>query len=366
MDESCVVVFPTVFARNKVPQLVLNIKKILRARGQKFKSVRRDGDVVLINANDPVFASSAVNLLFGIDRVAIARRTEADFASIVSGIATVGGNLLLKGEKFLVRVDGSTRGFVAKDAEIAATSEIIEKKSKLGARPGTEQNHDKMLYAHVTKTGAYVCIFLDKGRGGVPHKSQTRRAVCAIYDEMSAVSCYETIKQGYDVRIMVCYRNESELAGLVRAVNQIIPRLVRDRVELDFYKMAARPAGAGNYLAYVGTILGIMLQYKERHVSLALSPLVFPTEFIEDVSRRVFESGRVPIVPLAGVDDGLFEGAREMGLERGIARLEKMAGMTFKAGVFSKKAVKDAVSTKRSITVRIGPNNVHDILDSLE
>ena len=364
MDESCVVVFPTVFARNKIPQLVLNIKMILRTRGQQFKSVRRDGDVILIDAGDPVFASSAVNLLFGIDKVAIARRTKGDFSSIVSGIAKVGGSLLLKGERFLVKVDGSLKGFVAKDVEIAATSEIIEKKSKLGARPGTEQNHDKLLYAHVTKTGAYVCIFLDEGRGGVPHKSQTQKAVCAIYDEMSAVSCYETIRQGYDVRIIMCYRSESELVGLVRAVNQIIPRLVRENVEIDFYQVAR---SAGGYLAYTQIILEIMLQYKERYVSLALSPLILPTGFIEKVSRRVFESGRVPIVPLAGVDAGLFEGAREMGLERGIARLEKMAGMTFRGtDTFSQKAVRDAAGTRRSVTVRTGPNNVHDILDSLK
>ena len=133
---SYVVVFPTIFSKNKIPQLISNIKKILKIKNQQFKSVKRDGDVILIHANDPVFASSAINLLFGIRKIAIARQVENDFQKIVTEITSVGGNLLLKGEKFLVKVDGTSKGICCKRCiEIAATSNIIEKKSKLGAHP---------------------------------------------------------------------------------------------------------------------------------------------------------------------------------------------------------------------------------------
>lgn len=359
---SYVVVFPTVFARGRMRQLALNIRGVLRARGQGFRSVRRDGDVILVDANDPVFASSAIGLLFGIDRVAIARRTGCDLESVASGIASVGGNLLLKGERFLVRVDGPTRGYVPKDAEIAATSEIIEKKSGLGARPGTEQNHDKVLYAHVTRKSAYVCIFTDEGRGGVPHGGADRRAVCAIYDEMSAVSCYETVKQGYDARIIMCYARDGELAGLVRAACQIIPRLAREGAELDFYRI---PAGGGP-LARARMALEIMLAYPERYVSLATSPLVFPDAFADGASRRVFEAGKIPLVPLAGVDGGMFDDAKEIGLGRSMARLERAASSSPRdPGPPSKKAVAGAMGSKMSVSVPAGPNLVHDILDSL-
>jgi len=33
---------------------------------------------------------------------------------------------------------------------------------------------------------------------------------------------------------------------------------------------------------------------------------------------------------------------------------------------FSKKEVESAIKTKKKISVQVGPNNVHDILDSLE
>ena len=368
MDEiSYVVVFPTIFSKNKIPQLITNIKKILKIKNQQFKSVKRDGDIVLVDANDPVFASSAINLLFGIEKIAIARHIKNNFQDIISEITSVGGNLLLKGEKFLVRVEGSSKGFLTKDVEITATSTIIEKKSNLGARPGTEEDYDKLLYTYLTKNNAYICIFSDKGKGGIPYQSQNQKTICAVYDEISAVSCFETIKQGYDTKIIVCYRQKSELMNLAKIINQIIPRLVQDKIELEFFHLKIKPNGIKNYLIYVNSILEIMLKHSNSHVSLALSPLVFSTNFIDNSLKQVFAKKKIPIIPLAGVDDNLFNDAKEIGLERNIKKLEKIVTISSnEIPIFSKKEVESALRTKKKISVQVGPNNVHDILDSLE
>ena len=364
---SYVVVFPTIFSRNKMPHLISNIKKILKLKDQRFKSVRRDGSVILVDANDPVFASSAINLLFGIEKTAIAKQVENNFSGIVSEITSVGGNLLLKGEKFLVRVEGTAKGFVVKDVEIAATSEIIEKKSKLGAHPGTDQDFDKLLYTYLTKNNAYICIFSDKGKGGIPYQTQDQKTICAVYDEMSAVCCYETIKQGYDTDIIVCYRQKSELMNLAKIVNQIIPRLVQDSISIEFFHLKINPNGVKNYLAFMDSVSEIMLKHTHRYVSMALSPLIFPARYTEESLKRVFEAGKIPILPLTGVDNDLFEEAREIGLERNMRKLERLATITVKeTPVFSKKYAEAAIKTRREVTVKVGHNNVHDILDALE
>ena len=368
MDEiSYVVVFPTIFSKNKIPQLIANIKKILKTKNQEFKSVKRDGDIILVHANDPVFASSVINLLFGIDKVAIARLVENDFQNIISEITSIGGNLLLKGEKFLVKVEGVAKGFVTKDVEIAVTSNIIEKKANLGAHPGTEENFDKLLYTYLTKNNAYICIFSDEGKGGIPYQSQNEKTICAVYDEISAVSCYETIKQGNETKIIVCYRQKSELMNLAKIINQIIPRLVQEKVEVEFLHLRINPNGIKNYLIYVNSILGILLEYPTTRVSLALSPLVFSSEFIDNSVKQVFGKKKIPILPLTGVDSNLFDEAKEIGLERNMKKLEKMVTISSdEIPLFAKKEVENALKTKKMITIQIGPNNVHDILDSLE
>ncbi len=370
-EVSYVVVFPTIFSKNKIPQLISNIKKILKIRNQEFKSIKRDGDVILVNSGDPVFSSSAINLLFGIEKVAIARQVKNDFKTMVSEITSLGGNLLLKGEKFLVKVEGTTKGFFPKDVEIAATSSIIEKKSKLGASPGTEENYDKLLYTYLTKNNAYICIFLDKGQGGISFYSQKQNTICSIYDEISAVSCFETIKQGFDSKIIICYRKKSELMNLVKTINQIIPRLVKEKVTLDFFEIKMNPTGAKNYLTFINSIIEVLLHEakskKLSYVSLALSPLVFSQSFIESSLNKVFLNNKMPILPLNGVDIKLFEEAKEIGLEKQIPKMNKTILMTLKEmPKISAKDVKSALNTKKTVDVVIGPNNVHDILDSLE
>lgn len=368
MDEkSYVIVFPNIFSKNKIPNLISNIKKILKIENQQFKSVKRDGDIILIDANDPVFASSTINLLFGIEKIAIARQVRNDFQNIVNEITNIGGSLLLKGEKFLVKVEGISKGFVTKDIEIATTSNIIEKKRNLGAHPGTEENFDKLLYTYITKNNAYICIFSDTGNGGIPYQSQSEKTICAIYDEISAVSCFETIKQGYDTKIIICYRQKSELMNLAKIINQIIPRMLYDKIELEFLQLKISPNGIRNYLIYVNSILEILLHYSNNRVSLALSPLIFSSEFIDNSLKQVFSKKKIPIIPLTGVDNSLFDDAKEIGLERNMRKIEKMIIITTEEiPLFSKKEVENALKTKKTITVKIGPNNVHDILDSLE
>jgi len=368
---SYVVVFPTIFSKNKIPQLISNIKKILKIRNQEFKSIKRDGDVILVDSNDPVFCSSAINLVFGVEKIAIARKVKNDYKIIVSEITSIGGNLLLKGEKFLVKVEGKSKGFFTKDIEIAATSSIIEKKSTLGARPGTEENYDKLLYAYLTKNNCYICIFTDKGQGGIPFNSNKQNTICAVYDELSAVSCFETIKQGYDPKIIVCYRRNSEIMNLVKTINQIIPRLLKEKVTLDFFQIKINSTGKKNYLVFVNIIIEVMLheaKSKElRNVSLSFSPLLFSQEFTEFVMKKVFQNKVLPVMPLNGIDNAFFDDVKEIGLEKQIPKINKIISTNFnEIPQILDSDVKLALKTKRSIDVIVGPNNVHDILDSLQ
>ena len=369
-EVSYVVVFPTVFSKNKIPQLISNIKKILKIRNQEFKSVKRDGDVILVDSGDPVFSSSAINLLFGIEKVAIARQVKNDFKTIVSEITSIGGNLLLKGEKFLVKVEGYSKGFFTKDVEIAATSSIIEEKSNLGAKPGTEENYDKLLYTYLTKNNAYICIFIDKGNGGITFNSPKQNTVCCVYDELSAISCYETIKQGFDSKIIVCYRKNSELMNLVKTINQIIPRLVKEKITLDFFQIKSRSSSTKDYAIFLNTIIEIMLHEAKTNnltfVSLGFSPLTFSQNISEFAMKNIFQNDKLPLIPLNGVDNGLFDDAKEIGLESQIPKMSKIIKMDFKEiPKISEKDVKTALKTKKTVNVAIGPNNVHDILDSL-
>ena len=373
-DNALVVIFPSVFAHNKINSLVFNIKKILELQNQKFQKVRKDGSVIIVEANDPVFASSAINLLFGIERVAIAKQVKNDYNTLVSSIAKIGMNLLLKGDRFYVKVEGQAKGFLPKDVEMAATSLLIEKTTKLDSKPGTDENYDKLIYTFLTKSNGYVCIFTDKGNGGIPNNSQNEKIVCCIYDELSAVSCLETIREGFDVKIIVCFQKESNLLNLVKIVNRIIQRTLKSKIELKFFKVKNNGSSARGYLLLVETIVEILLDVaikdKLNRISLPVSPLIFPQSFIDKIAYRISQQNIIPHIPLSGIDENILECAKEIGLGKYLSQIEKLGKMKFDVGTKgtgnSRKIAKQALSTKKVVAIALGPNNVHDIIDSLK
>ncbi len=372
-ENASVIVFPSIFAQNKINSLISNIKKILKIKNLKFQAIRREDSIIVVDANDPVFTSSAINLLFGIERVAIAKQVENEFNTVVSAITKIGSNLLLKGDKFYVKIEGYSTGYLPKDLEIATTSSLIEKTTKLGAKPGTENNNDKVLYTFLTKKHAYVCIYTDKGLGGIPYNSQNEKIVCSIFDELSAISCLETIKQGYDVKIVVFYNKKSELLNLVKILNKIIPRTLHSKIDLDFYQISIS-SGTKNFLLLVQTITEILITIaklnKMKKISLAISPLIFPSPFVDAIIKRVFEKNIIPHIPLAGLDDDILDNAKEIGLGKFLPKIERFGKMKFNSFNTTineaKKIAKESEHTKKSISIEVGANNIHDILDSLE
>lgn len=370
-EKTVVVVFPSLFSLNKIDYLVSSISTILRIKKLGFSKIRKNSSVIIIEADDPVFVSSAIGSLFGIEKIAIAKEIKNSFNVIVSAIATVGVNLLLKGERFYVKVEGTGTEYVPKDVELAATSALIEKTVGLQAKPGTESNHDKIIYTYITKSHAYVCIFIDKGGGGVPYKSQDERVLCCIYDELSAVSCLQTLKIGFDVKILVCYSNESELLNIVKMINQILPRLLQTKVELHFCKLDMK--SRGSILLKTAIITEILTSFAKRvkvnRISLAISPLIFPAWFIEYNAMRVFQKGIIPWFPLSGVDKSIFDTASEIGLGKHVSKIENLCKIKFKKGLPKDKVSKISQISLRdikTISITLGSKNIHDIIDSLK
>ena len=367
-EKSFVVVFPSTFSQKKLPLLKDNIKKILKIKNQQYNSIKTDDSVIIIDANDPVFASSAINLLFGIKRVAIAKQVENSFDVVAKEISKIGSNLLLKGDSFYVKVEGNAKGFLPKDLEMAATSTIIEKSSKLEAHPGTEENHNKLLYTFLTKSNAYVSIFSDDGLGGIPYGTHKEKLLCPVFDELSSVSCLETIKQGFNVKIIIFYTNDSELSNLVKIINQIIPRTINEKIILEFIKINFKRSSK-NYLTYIQTVMKIMnkisKKLKASHVSLPLSPIIFPTKFIDDVLLNFMNNKIMTYTPLGALEEEIYRNAREIGLGKFVSKIENLSKINFSDEKDNDNTTEHVHEKSKLLSIKIGPNNVHEILDQL-
>ena len=369
-NENYIVVFPSLFAENKLSLLMANIKKILKIKNQNYSKISRDGNLILVDANDPVFASTTINLLFGIKQIIIAKKIKNDFTTVVNEISKIGTSLLLKGERFYVNVQGAPKGYVTKDVELSATSSLIENNKKINAKPGTEEKHDKLLFTYITKSNAYVSIFSDKGLGGTVNNSQNQKVVCGIFDEFSALACLETIKQGFEVKFVVFYQNQAELVNLVKILQRILPRTLQIQFEIEFYKIS----GLGNNLASKNFLVTEILpriatREKISYVGLPISPLVFPSAFIKKIKLKIFEFGLIPFVPLSGIGLEIFENAKEIGFEKHVEKIEKILRTKIiekRIKKLSERDIDGIIKSKKTAKVNLGPNVLHEILDTLQ
>lgn len=369
-EKTVLVIFPSIYSLNKINNLASNISKILKIKNQSYSDIRKNESVIVVEATDPVLASSAVNMLFGIEQIAIAKEVDSNFDSVLSIITNTALSLLLKGERFYVKVDGKTKKFLAKDLETVATATLVDKSTYLEAKPGSESNYDRLVYAYLTDSYAYVCIFVDKGLSGLPYNSQKEKILCCIHDELSAISCLQTIKMGFDVKILVCYRNESDLLKLAKMINRILPRLIQENVILHICKISRSSSILTTIITITQIMISIASKEKIRRISLGISPMIFPASFCEYNSDLVFQNKIIPWFSLSGIDSGILENAKEIGLEKYISNLEDLCRKHLSDKKISKfeasKHAKDALKTLKYLPVTVGPKNIHDIIDLLK
>lgn len=369
IEKTVLVVFPSIYSLNKINKLATNISKALKIKNYGFNKIRKEESLIIVDAIDPVLASSAISMLFGIDKVAIVKEVENNFDTALSTMTSTFMNLLLRGEKFLVKVDGKTDTYLGKDLEVAATTSLIDNAINIEAKAGTELDHQKILYTILTRSHAYVCIFVDKGLGGLPFNSQEEKILCCIHDELSAISCLQAIKMGFDVQLVVCYHNESVLLKLVKIINKILPRMIQEKIKIRFCRIPT--TSLTNTLIIVTHVL-IYIAEKEkiRRIGLAISPMIFPSKFSEYNANLISQKKLIPWFPLSGIDSTIIENAKEIGLEKYIIDLKNICKVRYntKAADDFKalKYAKESIKSLKSLSITVGSKNIHDMIDSLK
>lgn len=385
-----VIAVPTVFAeKGGAALLARNVRSALGAAGHAFESVSRDGPLVVVEgAADPVLASAAVGMLSGIRTVGIARRAGAPLADAAEAVAQVAGSLLLEGEAYLVRAGGRPKGYVPGDLEMAATSLIIERHARIGARPGTAARHDRELYAYATARHSYACLFADRGVGGVPAGTHPEPVACCMFDGLSAAACLEAIRQGYDVRMSVAYSTEADLRRLARAAGRLVPRTAASLlgggpVEIEFFRVKRAPGGRAARL-FASCLLAARAAEESGigRAVLPVSPVVDAQGVIDAAAGELARRGIAAYAPLGALEDEIFANAAAAGFEgfaREAARLAAAAaapaapaaaraggaGEDARGAMLARAAEAAAAARAVRVSVRAGPSTVHDLLDAV-
>ena len=155
-------------------------------------------------------------------------------------------------------------------------------------------------------------------------------------------------------------------------LNQLIHRMVKPKIDLEFYKVPIDKKPASLLLTEITIELLSMIAISNniKRISLSLSPLIYPIDFLENMVRRVYKKKLVPYLPLSGLDSNVLTSAREIGLEKYLPKIKKYGNTKF---YNSKKPLKEikkiaeiSARDRKVISIKVAQNNVHDILDKIE
>ena len=360
MNDSCIIVFPSVFSINRLKILITNIKKILKLHEQKYEKIIAEDEIIIIYANDPVFASSIINHLFGINKIAIAKKNKKD-DKLNDKIAKIGYNMLLNNEKFYVKIEGETKSY-CKDAEIIITSKIIENAKNTNIRPGFEDSYDKLVYTYITSADAYTCIYIDNGNYGLPYNVNKEGIFCCIYDELSALICLESIKAGFDINIIICYQNQKMLLKLAKILNHMLPKILKNRIEVEFIKIDNNK----NFSIILKIILDILIRSAKnkniKRIAIPISSFIFSVKLIDHIIEYVYSNN---IIPLIFSLSDIIDHKTEIDYDTIIKKLQKIKISNI-LNFNNKNKIDSILENKKNIIIKNSKNNIHNILDLIK
>ncbi len=373
-----VVVEPTQFTSSRLDILKSNIKAVLDA--PERCSIKQDGNLLLLEVDEPVDVMYALTNVFGIRSIGIAEIADKKLDSIVDAIVGVGKHIIHSNERFHVEVLGSVNGLVARDVEFASTAALLSELSMLNIKPSSK-GYDRLIRVYIADEYAYICRICKDGAGGLPVGSNGY-ALCSVYDCISAVAAYVLAEHGFYPSIIVVY-DEEEGDGMLRRVAkkiEVIARMLPSRsIELRYTHYT--PKGNDVYSSnkyhshYKNTLLTSLLLDRLVRVSdmggksnsngssiiaLPLSSL-HGIDFINSVMSKM--SCRNVIFPL--MFSNYLYYARIFGVEY-VREMQDISNFTESVDdSYMDEYVEECINNMHRLEVKLSPNMVHDMIDGI-
>jgi hypothetical protein len=429
-DRTVLIVFPGRFSMARIDKLIANIEKQIQSKNIELKNTAIENEWLVLEVDDVIECAGITREMFGIDKVAIAKKVPSiQFEDIAAEVVNIGKLKVLPNEKFFVKVQISNNAkinYKSRDLEFASTGDLtaaLQSSSfSSSRRPYTfspistshsysssalpaknELEADRLIEIFVGKKSAYVTIETDIGPGGLPFACQGEKVLCSIHDTLSAISCMITLKCGFFPEIVIVYTDDYDLRKNLKIFGMIVNKMSIKNysirlVQLDYgnnsgfskilnfkqhgqrrLQKTMKLQLERSHKAVLQEIVAtqILTLMKGKGVVVPLSVVIHPLWLIQSTFKKILASKKIPWMPLLLPSYGMYDIAEELGIEKNMLPLSSYKGsmmnrpMTFTRQDYAKyrttidKMTESAKKNMKTISFEIGPNYLHDILDSV-
>ncbi len=414
--KTVLLVFPSQFSIGRIDKLIAHIKDALRSKDVELRDIVLEKECVVFELDDVVEGAAITGEMFGINKVAIAKKVStARFEEILAEVVNIGKLKILPNEKFYVKVQISNNAKVdykPRDLEFASTGELTaalqpslssslsssrqssthsSSASSLSssARPAkNEFDANRLIEIFIGKKSAYLCIEIDAGLGGLPFACQDEKVLCIIHNTLSAISCMAVLKCGFFPEIIILYTDDDDLRQNLKTFGLVVNRMntknysirlarVDDPQKKQQQQQQQRRQSSHKTILQEIVATQVLTRLRGKGVVVPLSTAIHPLWLIELTFKKILSSNKIPWMPLLLPTQGIYDIAKELGIEEHKLRLMSDqscmidALLTFTKQDYAKyrKSIdimtESALKNMNTISFEIGPNYLHDILDSV-
>lgn len=358
-----VIAFPSLFTDERA--LAQTIQKAAR----ETISVNVEYNCIICEARDVVELASQLASIFGIESIAIANKVSSNFSDLSDAIVEVGSKIIIPGDRFYVKAiiqPDAKCDYVSRDIEFGASGTLAARLASIKALPAkTEKDASRLVLAVIGKESAYVCSQVMTAPGGLIASSHGR-VLSSIHDSLSFLSCLTAAKAGFDCTTVVLpYVDESELEINAKLVQLFATKTGRKKQTILAMPINVPAKGMVSVLLKEKIISKILIQCQNNRIVFPLTAAVHPIWFIEPIIQETVFAGKMPFTPLLFLASELGRHAEEAGIELNISAVKVAKGKLQKYSNAVDSEARLAINHTRRLELKIGPNYLHDIIDSI-
>jgi hypothetical protein len=395
-----VVVFPSAFTNERA--LAHSIKKVAK----ELTSITLENNLIVCESSDVVELAYKLSTMFGIERVAVAQKVSNSFSDLLDAISEVGSRVIVPGDRFFVKVirqSSVKHDYVSRDIEFAASGALAEKLAPINARPARkEQEANRTVLAVICEESAYICIQVISAPGGLVAGSQGT-VLSSMHGSLSFLSCLMAAKAGFECSsIVLPYTDERDLEINAKLVQRLAIRTGIKKQTILLTPINIPLKGSVSLLLKEQIVSKILIQShnkddnnisnnsdsdrktRNRRIIFPLTAAIHPIWFIESIMQESLSAGKTPFVPLAFLSSELVTLAIEAGidlLDLSPSSLSSSVSSAATAAVTATTTItrtklqnyhttvdsetRSALKNAKRVKLKVGPNYVHDIIDSI-
>ncbi len=215
--------------------------------------------------------------------------------------------------------------------------------------------------------------------------------MCTIHNPLSAISCMAVLKCGFFPEIIILYTDDDDLRQNLKTFGLVVNRLntknysirlarvegLQKRRQQQQQQQQQQRQSSHKIILKEIVATQILTRMRGKRVVVPLSTAIHPLWLIDLTSKKILTSNKIPWMPLLLPTQGIYDIAKELGMEEHKLRLmsdqscmiDGLLTFTKQDYVKYRKSIdimtESALRNMNTISFEIGPNYLHDILDSV-